>query len=62
MRSCRVSIGSESEEKRKMPILNDGQKKSMIRKRKGGVIGRKQGLRESKGEYGFESIHICTYD
>lgn len=42
MRSRRESIGSESEEKRKMPILHDGQKKSMIRKRKGGVIGRKK--------------------
>jgi hypothetical protein len=42
VRYCRECIGSESEEKRKMPILNDGQKKSMIRKRKGDIIGRKK--------------------
>lgn len=37
MRSCRECVASESEEERKMPMLNDGQKEK-CEKEKGDVI------------------------
>lgn len=49
MRSCRESVTSESEEKRKMPILNDGQKEKYDKEKdKGDVFRRKKGVREDR--------------
>ena len=54
------SVDSESEEVREMSILNDEQKEKDDKGKD--VIREKKGIRESKGEYIFKSIHSFNCD